>query len=75
VALIQEETLNKSAILWTGRLIFRQYIKGTRRKHGIKLYMLTEPNQMILRVLVYTGRLDDLGGKGHAANAVMRVLD
>lgn len=37
--------------------------------------MLTEPNQMILHVLVYTGQFDDLGDKGHAANAVMRALD
>lgn len=32
--------------------------------------ILTEPDGTILKFTVYTGTLDDFGGKGHAANIV-----
>jgi len=30
--------------------------------------MLTEPKRLILKFTVYTGALDEIGGKGHATN-------
>jgi hypothetical protein len=36
--------INKSIILWSGRLHFRQYIKGKRYKYVLKLYKLYLPN-------------------------------
>jgi hypothetical protein len=36
--------INKSIILWSGRLRFRQYIKGKRYKYVLKLYKLYLPN-------------------------------
>lgn len=30
---------------------------------------------MVLRCLLYTGAADDLGGKGHAANIVLALMD
>lgn len=68
-------SLDESMVLWRGRLSFRQYIKNKRHKYGIKLYVLTEPDGTILNFDVYTGHLDDFGGKGHAANVVLHLLD
>ncbi|XP_069695180.1 piggyBac transposable element-derived protein 4-like, partial [Periplaneta americana] len=66
---------DESMVLWRGHLIFRQYIKRKRYKYGIKLYMLTEDNGMVLRILVYTGQIDNLGGKVHASNVVLKPMD
>lgn len=71
----KELSLDESMILWRGRLSFRQYIKNKRHKYGIKLYVLTEPDGTILKFSVYTGQLDDFGGKGHAANVVLHLMD
>lgn len=38
-------------------------------------YVLTEPDGTNLRFSVYTGQLDDLGGKGHAANVVLNLME
>lgn len=67
-------SLDESMILWKGRLVFRQYIKNKRHKYGIKLYMLTEPDGLVLNFLVYSGQLDELGGKGHAQKVVLELL-
>ncbi|XP_025830429.1 piggyBac transposable element-derived protein 4-like [Agrilus planipennis] len=66
---------NLSLDLWRGRLSFRQYIKNKRHKYGIKLYVLTEPDGTILKFAVYTGQLHDFGGKGHAANVVLHLME
>lgn len=71
----QNLSLDESMILWRGRLIFKQYIKNKRHKYGIKLYMLTEPDGIILKFAVYTGVLDDFGGTGHAANIVLHLME
>lgn len=71
----KELSLDESMVLWRGRLVFRQYIKNKRRKYAVKLYLLTEPDGIVLKFAVYTGTLDDYGGKGHAANVVMHLLD
>jgi len=48
-------SLDESMVLWQGRLLYRQYIQNKRHKFGVKLYMLTEPNGLILKfaVLIY----------------------
>ena len=71
----RELSLDESMMLWRGRLVFRQYIKNKRHKYGIKLYMLTDPNGIILKFMVYTGSLDDCGGKGHTEKVVLHLLD
>lgn len=70
----QNLSLDECMVLWRGRLFFRQYIKGKRHKYGIKLYTLSEPHGIVLRFLVYCGVLDDMGGKGHAANVVLSLM-
>ena len=67
-------SLDESLVLWRGRLIFRQYIANKRHKYGLKLYMLTEPNGLVFNFSVYTGQLDDMGGKGHAQKVVMGLM-
>lgn len=51
--------LNKSMVLFWGRLIFRQYIKNKRYKYGIKLYMLTESGGLVHRIMIYSGQGHD----------------
>lgn len=71
----KELSLDESMILWRGRLYFRQFIKNKRHKYGIKLYMLTEPDGLILKFRVYAGGKDtDVTGKGHAEKVVMQLL-
>ncbi|XP_054260003.1 piggyBac transposable element-derived protein 4-like [Macrosteles quadrilineatus] len=61
-------------VLWRGRLLFRQYIKGKRHKYGIKLYSLCEPNGLVVRFTIYSGGQGQLGGKGHAIKVVMHLM-
>jgi hypothetical protein len=49
--------------------------KKKRGGNSIKLYVLTEPDGTILKFAVYTGQLDDHGGKGHAANVVLSLME
>ncbi|CAH1995710.1 unnamed protein product [Acanthoscelides obtectus] len=68
-------SIDESMLLWRGRLLFRQYIKNKKHKYGIKFYLLTECDGTILKIQIYCGVFDDLGGKGHAANVVLNLLD
>lgn len=64
-------SLDESMVLWRGRLVFRQFIKGKKHKYGIKIYMITEPNGLVLRILIYEGAGDrNLGGRGHTEKVV-----
>lgn len=71
----KELSLDESMVLWRGRLFFRQYIPGKRHKYGIKLYVLTEPNGLLLNTLVYTGAVEDVGGNSHSANVVLKLME
>ncbi|GBP40875.1 PiggyBac transposable element-derived protein 4 [Eumeta japonica] len=69
-------SLDESMVLWRGRLLFRQYIKNKRHKYGLKLYMLTEPDGLILKFRVYAGSKDvEVTGKGHAEKIVLHLLE
>lgn len=67
-------SLDESMVLWRGRLIFKQFIKNKRHKYGIKLYVLTESDGIVLNMHVYTGALDSLGGKGHSKKVVLNMM-
>ncbi|KAJ8967170.1 hypothetical protein NQ314_003059 [Rhamnusium bicolor] len=68
-------SLDESMVLWRGRLNFRVYIKNKRHKYGIKLYILTEPDGLVLNMSVYTGSLDSAGGKGHTKKVVLGLME
>jgi len=72
----KELSLDESMVLWRKRLLFRQFVQKKRHKYGMKLYMLTEPNGIIIQFAVYyTGASNDLGGKGHATiNVVLHLM-
>ncbi|CAK9820264.1 PiggyBac transposable element-derived protein 4 [Anthophora plagiata] len=67
--------IDEAIVFWRGRLIFRQYVKNKRRKYGIKLYELCEPDGIILRVKIYAGKFDDLSGRNHTSNVVLALMD
>lgn len=71
----QQLSLDESMVLWRGRLSFRQYIKNKKHKYGIKLYILTTPSGLILMIAVYTGMLDEIGGRGHAKKVVLHLME
>lgn len=71
----RELSLDESLLLWRGRLYFRQYIPNKRHKYGIKIYLLTQTNGLVLKMHVYTGSQDpEIGGKGHAEKVVKKLL-
>ncbi|XP_035213744.1 piggyBac transposable element-derived protein 4-like [Stegodyphus dumicola] len=70
----REISLDESMVLWRGRLMFRQYIPNKRHKYGIKLYMIATPDRIVLKFMIYTGILDDSGGKEHAKKVAMNLL-
>lgn len=70
----QQLSLDESMLLWRGRLLFRQYIKGKKHKYGIKLYTLSDPHGLILKFMVYSGTFDNLSGKGHTTNVVLSLM-
>ncbi|KAK9711492.1 Transposase IS4 [Popillia japonica] len=70
----KEQSLDESMVLWRGLLQFRQYIKNKKHKYSIKLYMLTNPDGLVNKVAIYTGMLDEMGGRGHAQKVVLHLL-
>lgn len=49
-------------------------MKNKRHKYGIKLYILTEPEGLVLNAAIYAGQLDSLGGKGHTQKVVLHLM-
>jgi hypothetical protein len=71
----KELDLDESMMGFRGRVGFRQYIKNKAHKYGIKFYTLCEAKtSMILRVMLYCGKEDDMAGKGHASQVVMYLM-
>lgn len=70
----QQLSIDEAMVLWRGRLVFRQYIKGKRHKYGIKLYSVNEPEGLTMKFKVYAGGQDELAGKGHASKVVMYLM-
>ncbi|CAG5035422.1 unnamed protein product [Parnassius apollo] len=72
---VQNLCIDESLVLWRGRLIFRQYIKNKSQKYGIKLYILTDANGIILKQIVYAGAGDPIvGGVNHSSKVVLQLL-
>ncbi|KAF6210263.1 hypothetical protein GE061_013367 [Apolygus lucorum] len=60
---------------WRGRISFRQYLPLKKHKYGFKLNMLTEPDSLIHRFLIYAGAADpDVSGEGHASKVVYKLM-
>jgi len=72
----KELSLDESMLLWRGRLYFRQYIQNKKHKFGIKFYVLTQPDGLVLKTRIYCGSSDPIvGGKGHVDKVVKYLLD
>ena len=51
----QSLPLDESMVLWRGRLIFSQYNKNKKHKHGVRFYELCDSRGLILRSMIYSG--------------------
>ncbi|XP_072947669.1 uncharacterized protein [Epargyreus clarus] len=68
--------IDESMVLFRGRLIFRQYLKGKKHPYGIKLYILTDEHGVVLKTIVYAGASDTLvGGDNHSEKVVLNLLN
>lgn len=69
-------SIDESLVLWRGRLIIRQYMKGKKAKYGIKLYILGESQGLAMKIIVYGGSADqELGGKDHTSKVVHKLME
>ena len=59
-------SMDKSLVLFKGRLSFKQYISSKRSRFGIKLYQLCTPSGILLDFLVYHGNM---------AGSLMEIAD
>lgn len=66
--------IDESVIPFTGRLLFKQYIKNKRHKYGIKLFKLCIPPNYTISVKVYSGKEATVDGSV-ATNLVMELTD
>lgn len=72
----KELSIDEGMMLWRGRLVFRQYVKGKRHKYGVKFYSLCESQGLTLQLIIYSGSQDQtVGGVGHAAKVVMKLME
>lgn len=69
-------SLDESMVLFRGRLVFRQYIKNKRHKYGIKLYMLTESDGLVHRIMIYSGQGKDTSNDfTHTEYVVVKLME
>lgn len=69
-------SLDESMVLFRGRLVFCQYIKNKRHKYGIKLYMLTEPEGLVHRIMIYSGQGHDTSTDfSHTEYVVLKLME
>lgn len=67
--------IDESMVLFRGRIIFRQYLKGKKHPYGIKLYILTDEYGVVMKTIVYAGASDTLvGGANHTEKVVLNLL-
>lgn len=66
--------IDESMVLFRGRLIFRQYLKGKKHPYGIKLYLY--PNRRIWRSYEDHCIASDtvVGGANHTEKVVLNLL-
>ena len=71
----RELSLDESMMGWRGRLGFRQYIQGKRHKYGIKIYVLAESTGLIYKLLVFSGKTEELANDMHTVAVVLHLMD
>ncbi|CAK9795904.1 PiggyBac transposable element-derived protein 4 [Anthophora quadrimaculata] len=71
----KEICIDKCMVLWRGQLVFRQYVKNKKHKYGVELYMLTEPNGLVVNFVIYTGKGNkDIEDTDHASKVVTKLM-
>lgn len=69
--------IDESMAVWRGRLIPRQCMKNKRLKYGRKMYMLTEPWNLIHRIVMYSGQDKDISVESvcHSESIVENLME
>lgn len=65
----RELSINESIILWRGKLQCR------KNKYGMKLYVLAETDGLAMKLILYAGATDNVGGVGHADRVVHSLIE
>lgn len=68
-SLSKELSLDESMVLWRGHLVL-QYIKNKQHTYGMKLYILTEPKGLVLKLCVYAGQWMHIRWRAHTKGSV-----
>ena len=66
--------IKESMVLWRGRIVFRQYIKGKKHKYGVKFLELCESGGMVQTILIYRGEGTMTSGSLGRAGAMVSNL-
>ena len=70
----KELSLDESMMLWSGRLVFRQYIK--RHKYGVKFFELCTDDGLVMKVQIYSGtKLTDTESLGQTGSIVLHLME
>ena len=72
----KELSLDESMMLRRGRLVFCQYIKNKRHKHGVKFFELCTNDGFVLRADIHSGqKSQDPQSLGQTGAVVLRLMD
>ena len=72
----KELSLDESMMLWRGRLVFRQYIKNTRHKYGVKFFELCTDDGLVMKVEIYSGtKLTDTESLEQTGSVVLHLME
>lgn len=68
--------IDESMMLWRGRLLFRQYMKGKKNKYGLKFYVLADQLGVAQKIHLYGGARDlFVGGSNHVKKVVLYLMN
>ena len=71
----KEITIDERMIKFTGRLSFKQYIKGKRHPYGIKAFLLADStNGYVYNMDIYTGKNEN-GSRNATCTVVKKLLE
>ena len=69
-------SLDKSMMLWRGRLVFHQYIRNKRYKYSVKFFELCTNDGFVLKTEIYSGtKFADIQSMGQTTAIVIHLMN